>query len=645
MTRRARQPWCPHVALLVLVLLAAALRFYRLDAQSFWNDEGNSARIAERPLALILEGAAGDIHPPGYYLLLHVWRAVAGQSEFALRSLSAMAGVALVALAYRLGRELFGSTIGLQAAWLGALAPLAVYYSQEARMYALLGVLSVASTLLALRALGAAGGAQMRVPRTPRPGALLAYVALCAAGLYTQYAFAFVLLVHNAVFGLWWLALARRQPGPWRWLGAWVAAQCVIVLLYLPWLPSALGSLAGWSAAGRGYALGSGLLDVLRVFSVGITLSLERAVLPLALFGLLLVAGLWPRRRGQAEWFSVAVCALYFLLPVGLIFAFDLYKPAWLKFLLVVLPAFHLLVARGGDILARAAGRVGRGLQCPVTIALGLAMGALMLPSLRNLYANPAYARDNYRQIASDVATSAPPGACIVLDAPNQWEVFTYYYPEEEVHPAPYQPEPEEVVAFLDPLLTGCPQLFVLYWGDAEADPQRLVETYLALHAYPAGDRWYGNVRLATYGLGALPGEPSEALDVGFGEAIVLRGVAVEEPQGSGGIMPVTLFWRAQAPIRVRYKVTVQVLDQAGQVAAQHDGEPGGGLAPTTVWRVGQVEVDRHGVALPADLATGSYTLIVGLYDGVTGERLRVSTPRQMVGDHVEIAAFSLTNP
>ncbi|NTU66012.1 MAG: hypothetical protein HGB05_22055 [Chloroflexi bacterium] len=80
--------------LLVLVLaLAVFLRFYLLDGQSFWNDEGNSARIAERSLQLITEGAAGDIHPPLYYYLLHVWRGLFGASEFALRSLSAMLGV------------------------------------------------------------------------------------------------------------------------------------------------------------------------------------------------------------------------------------------------------------------------------------------------------------------------------------------------------------------------------------------------------------------------------------------------------------------------------------------------------------------------------------------------------------------------
>jgi hypothetical protein len=52
-------------------------------------------------------------------------------------------------------------------------------------------------------------------------------------------------------------------------------------------------------------------------------------------------------------WLGVASVALYLLLPIGLIFAFDLYKPAWLKFLVVVLPPFHILLAHGLENLAR----------------------------------------------------------------------------------------------------------------------------------------------------------------------------------------------------------------------------------------------------------------------------------------------------
>ena len=138
---------------MVVLVIAAGLRFYRLDAQSFWNDEGNSARIAERSLTLITEGAAGDIHPPLYYYLLHVWRGVFGASEFALRSLSAVLGVLLVWLTYLIARRVFDHGVGVAAALIAAINPFQIYYSQEARMYLLLAVIGAAATWVLLRLL------------------------------------------------------------------------------------------------------------------------------------------------------------------------------------------------------------------------------------------------------------------------------------------------------------------------------------------------------------------------------------------------------------------------------------------------------------------------------------------------------------
>jgi mannosyltransferase len=637
-----------HFLLLAILLLAACLRFYRLDAQSFWNDEGNSARIAERPLDLILEGAEGDIHPPGYYLLLHYWRAMFGQSEFALRSLSVVAGLALVVFTYLLGRHLFDQAVGLTAAFLGAIAPFAVYYSQEARMYALLAALSAASTYFLFNLLA---DSTEKKSGFFRETGFLGYVLTSAAGLYTQYAFPFVLFVHNAVFGLWWLAVGRRSMNRWQRLALWAGMQTLIVVLYLPWLSTALKSVTGWSSAGQMYELGPALVDVLRVLSVGVTLSVEEATTVMVGIGALLLVGLWPRRTDRAGWLGVASLVVYLLLPVALIFAFDLYKPSWLKFLVVVLPPFHILIAHGIETLSR--------LPIPkfqfLTRALLLVSCLLLMaPSLRNLYFDLVYARDDYRQIAADIAALARRSDAVILDAPNQWEVFTYYYPDQDVYPAPYRPEQGDVETFLESIVMGGRaeedlgrrRLFVLYWGAAESDPQRLVEAGLAARAYPAGDRWYGRVRLATYGVASLPEAPAVALDVRFGEAIRLRGCALpEERPAPGDILPVTLFWEAQSSVTERYKVTVQLLDDAGQLVAQHDGEPGGGLIPTTAWDVGRAWPDRHGVPLPSDLPPGRYTLIVGLYHLATGERLPVTRGGESLGDHFPLGGVRVAFP
>jgi 4-amino-4-deoxy-L-arabinose transferase-like glycosyltransferase len=652
----------PRALILAILLLALALRCYRLDAQSFWNDEGNSARIAERSLHLILEGARGDIHPPGYYLLLYYWRALVGQSEFALRALSVVAGLILVLFTYLLGRRLFGAVTGLTAALLGAVSPFAIYYSQEARMYALLAALSAASTCLLVRVI--AGRQQLSgSPQTPSSqrfslGAGVGYVVVSAGGLYTHYAFPFVLFAHNGIFGLWWLAVARKSSYRWRWLALWAVMQGAVVLPYLPWLRTALASVRGWASAGSALELGPALLDTLRVLTVGLTLPAEEAGVVLVGAGLLLPLGLWPARSSRnrlsnvkrVHWLGVASLGIYLLLPIALIFALDLFKPAWLKFMLVVAPSFHVILARGicrvqipGFRRGGTGGRLAAAIRSlhPASIVLLVAYLVATFPSLHNLYFNPAYARDDYRRVAADIAADARSGDGIVLNAPNQWEVFTYYYPDRDVYPTPYRPGPDEAEAFVASLIERYRRLFVLYWGDAESDPQRLIESGLSSHAYKASDEWYGNVRLATYGVAALPEEPVVTVDAGFGESIRLRGYAVEEDAFEpGGILPVTLFWQSLASVPERYKITLQVLDGEGQLVAQHDSEPGDGLMSTIGWEAGQVVVDRCGIPLPSGLAHGRYTLVVGLYHIATGERLSIDLGGEPAGDQFPLQSI-----
>jgi len=222
--------------------------------------------------------------------------------------------------------------------------------------------------------------------------------------------------------------------------------------------------------------------------------------------------------------------------------------------------------------------------------------------------------------------------------------VFTYYFHgPAPVYPAPYRPTPEEVAGWLEPLRPSHRRLFALYWGVEEADPARAVEGWLTTHAYPARDRWYGAVRVAVYGLAPLPAEPAVALDARFGEAIRLRGYALGEgPFAPGDVVPVTLFWEAEAEVPERYKVFLHLLDEGGNLVAQTDSEPQGNLVPTDTWTPAQVLADRHGVLLPPDLAAGDYTLIVGLYHLVGGERLPVTLGSGPVDDHVALGTVAV---
>ena len=94
-----------------------------------------------------------DTNPPLYFVGLSALRALAGESEYALRFASVIAGVLLVPLLYVMGKRLFSERAGVLAAVLGTFSPFLIWYSQEARMYTLLATLSLASVYLLLRAI------------------------------------------------------------------------------------------------------------------------------------------------------------------------------------------------------------------------------------------------------------------------------------------------------------------------------------------------------------------------------------------------------------------------------------------------------------------------------------------------------------
>ncbi|MGC9398831.1 MAG: glycosyltransferase family 39 protein [Anaerolineae bacterium] len=615
-----------HLLLLAALLLAAALRFYRLDAQSFWNDEGNSARLVERSPALIIKGASADVHPPGYYLLLHGWRIFTGDSEFALRSFSVFCGLLSVALTAALGQRLGGPWTALGAAYALAVHPLALYYSQEARMYGLLGLVSAATLRLAA-SFWREEGLSLRLG-----GGLLLVLIL---GLYTHYAYVFVVLGVNLAFvGLWFLS----RPLRWRRLWGWVGCQGLAALAFLPWLPYALRA-TGWTPPDLNS--GPALTAMSRALLVGITFPAEAGAHLLPLAGLLLLltfvtAARSPFMKGAA--WAVAV------LPVALIAALNMYRGAYLKFLMAAVTPLTLLLALPLASLGRNEARYR---------AVGMLAGAILLlglfpaqvTALRHLYFDPAYGRDDYRGLAAFVEAEARPEDAVILSAPNQWEVFTYYYKGPvTVYPAPYHPEMEKASTWVQEVLAaGHPQLFVLYWGDRESDPHGRLERELAQQAYKATERWVTDVRLARYGVASLPTAPQVRLDARLGDTIRLEGYAlVGETFRRQEIVPLTLFWRAETAPGERFKVFVHLWDENGALVAQTDAEPVGGFHPTSRWEADESVLDRYGVLLPADLASGHYTLVTGMYRPGDGTRLTVQGPVEAVDDAVVLETLNV---
>jgi uncharacterized membrane protein len=136
-----------------LVVLAAVIRIVVIDNQSIWMDEALTAYETRIPFGAMIHVVLHvETTPPLYFVAIWFWAHVFGSGDVALRSLSALAGVALVPIAYLSARELISRSAGVIAAAFVALNPFLIWYSQEARAYMLLAALSGASFLWFVRA-------------------------------------------------------------------------------------------------------------------------------------------------------------------------------------------------------------------------------------------------------------------------------------------------------------------------------------------------------------------------------------------------------------------------------------------------------------------------------------------------------------
>ncbi len=208
----------PFVAILSV---AAGLRLWNLNAASLWYDEVVTMQVAraDGPAALVerldrIDGTRAPLHP----LVLHAWLRVFGPSDLAGRAFSALCGLATVAVVYVIGRSAYDDRTGLWSAWLTAVCPPLVYYSQEARMYAWLVLLTALSWLVLLSFRQAAG-----------TGRCVVYGLLLVSLAYSHPLGLFMIAAHG-------LAYLLVRPALRLTTLRWLVIQVGVVLAIAPWL-------------------------------------------------------------------------------------------------------------------------------------------------------------------------------------------------------------------------------------------------------------------------------------------------------------------------------------------------------------------------------------------------------------------------
>jgi mannosyltransferase len=441
------------VAVAALTVLAAVLRFYRLGHQGFWFDEANTALLVHfspgKMLGLIPQT---ESTPPLYYCVAWVWARVFGYGEAPLRSLSAVCGVLLVGVVYAAGAKLVSRRAGVMAAALATCSPLLIWYSQEARSYQMLALLSAVS-LLAF--------AHARVSPTPR--SLVAWVVACALALATHY-YAVLAVVPEAV----WLLLVHRRRRPVQ------IAFALVALCGLGLVPLAISQ----HGTGRGNWIshspfGRRLGQIVPQFAAGFDGPAHGVIEPLSIaivvlaLGLLFVARPFDdvARRGALVAGGLALAG--FVLSLLLVaFGFD---DLLTRNMLAIWAACALLVAGG---LAAGRGRVGvLGVGAAVVLCLMGLLTAVGTAFDRDLQ------RPDWRVVARALGVHAPAGGRVILV-----QHYRDLLPLSLYEPAlsfwrgrePVRVRELDVVSFTSPVSSG-----FCWWGSAcNLWPSRMQSSY-----------------------------------------------------------------------------------------------------------------------------------------------------------------------
>lgn len=357
--------------------------------------------------------------------------------------------------------------------------------------------------------------------------------------------------------------------------------------------------------------------------------------------------------------FGLLLAGLLASIPVLALYFASLQRPMYNpKFLLAAVPGYLLFLALGGEgwrhligsVLGRLAFRPRKLLAVTRAVAGIILALAVSLPAVQALViqeTDPRLARDDYRGIVRYIDSSWREGDAILLNAPGQVEIFSYYHPDlSVVYPLPAERPLDEAgtVAALEQIGARHKRVWTILWATQQADPQGIVERWLDTNAYKSLSRWYGGVRLALYTVPGTDTNPIRPISQQVGNDITLVGYSLEgEVVQPGEVAGVNLYWRADRPVTERYKVFVQLLDPQEYLWGQHDSEPSGGSRPTVSWKAGEQVADRHGLPVPLGTPPGRYGLIVGMYHPVTGQRLAV--PADPLHNRIMLGSIVVERP
>lgn len=376
-----------------ITLLGALLRLLYVSSKSLSLDEGFSLHLAQTSSSEFFSTLwRSELNMTLYYALLRCWFHL-GSSEFSIRVLSVLFGVATIPVVFSLAQRLFGRGTAVFSALLLALHPFHLSLSQAARGYALAILLCSGSSLFFVRLLD-----------EPTPWNGFLYALLSALAIYSQFFAALVIVAQ-------WLSFpALRRSLPWKALLRSATAFTILLIPLLLFLLHGVHSQIAWVQP----------LSREQVLSVISALTLPNArSLAYVVLWISAVAAAVRLSKTSGEVWSFWFCASWLGVPFVFTVLLSLLQPAMVsRFLSISVPAAVLLAAAGLDFLLRTS---------RVTMTLLLAIALFFSVSAIRFYYRHRDLNEDWRTATAYVLANAGDGDQVVVLPAYARYTFDYY--------------------------------------------------------------------------------------------------------------------------------------------------------------------------------------------------------------------------
>ncbi|MCS7259499.1 MAG: glycosyltransferase family 39 protein [Anaerolineae bacterium] len=646
------------IATSIVVLLAFALRVYRLDAQSYWIDEGWTLHYAAlTPAELWHTLQTTRVVPPLYHFLTLYWSALLGYGEYAMRFLSVLCGTLSVPLAMRLGGAFGDARLGFLTALLIAVSPYQIWHSQDARNYTMLTAAALMSMWSFVTLWQGQRGWQWQ----------LLYILGTEWALLTHY-HALILIGVQALFLLvTWFLHPKGTFGHRQLYLRWSALVLITFGLFGLWLYFGLGALKDYYNWIPQPKLWETYVRSALAYSVGELVPMPLSVWLSSVFvGLFLGGCVYAARRSWQNWHGrhmLALIAIYTLTPNLAAWLYGAVRtPVYLeRYLIPVQGSYLLAVAMGVLAISEGAHTLLERARLRGHRHLATGLGALSLSSLLGIsgwvlyhhYFDPTYAKPDWRTIAHTIEDYTLPGDAILITGAGSEMVFDYYYKGDLPVYAEFNHPSLSADDALQRLVEIVAQHRRIWYMPYGLPVDHVLEEWLMSHAYPAWQSWLGRQRMALYVTKTAFGMVERPVDIAFEESPdkrleLLRVATPARPVAAGDVAPFVLTWQTTAQLAYDYQVSMRLINARGERYAQADWPPLAAEGRTSTWRPGQAVVDRRALWLPADTPPGRYQVQLVVYEPGSGRQLGLAqsvTALDVAPAHIIVPVRSLQLP